>query len=395
MEQNKLTIPPDARSPKRAESVLVLEENSPEGVVSSAIARELPYAHVVLVNSTQDFDQALAKEDFDIAVIDYDLTGPKALEMIHRLRLRDYEPVSLVVTKSADTREIAALQHAGCQRCIMKDDNWAEDLPPAVRHALRLRKLEEENRGLLSRLTEANILLDEKNRRLDEFGATVAHDIRGPLAGISMKLDFLLDTYKGSFDERVRTLLERALASSARLTDMVQAMYSYARLGKAAAKMEYIELNPLVEAAVADLNLDQSRDIQIGIDELPRIWGNPDLLRRVFINLIGNAVKYNDKQKIVINIGNAGQVPGLVSQYCAIYVEDDGRGMTKEEMKDIFALFSRGDQSAKGTQGEGIGLAVVQRIVDLHYGKVWVDSTPGQGTRFTFTLPTEEIGYLR
>ena len=176
---------------------------------------------------------------------------------------------------------------------------------------------------------------------------------------------------------------------------MVQAMYSYARLGKAAAKMEYIELNPLVEAAVADLNLDQSRDIQIGIDELPRIWGNPDLLRRVFINLIGNAVKYNDKQKIVINIGNAGQVPGLVSQYCAIYVEDDGRGMTKEEMKDIFALFSRGDQSAKGTQGEGIGLAVVQRIVDLHYGKVWVDSTPGQGTRFTFTLPTEEIGYLR
>jgi signal transduction histidine kinase len=119
------------------------------------------------------------------------------------------------------------------------------------------------------RLTEMLGLLEEKNKRLDEFSMTLAHDIRGPLAGISMKLEYLLDVFPNEMPPRATQLMTRALDSSKRLTSIVQSMYEYARLGAKAAKFQAVDLGTLVRETLSDLPLDAALDVKVGVDTLP------------------------------------------------------------------------------------------------------------------------------
>ena len=238
------------------------------------------------------------------------------------------------------------------------------------------------------------MLLAERNKRLDEFSATVSHDIRGPLGGITMKLEYLIENHREEVAGRFAEVLKRALDSSKRLTGVVQAMYEFAKLGKEANRMESIALTTLVEEIVSDMPFDPDLDINIGIAELPTIWGNPDLIRRVFINLVSNAVKYNDNSPIELNIGCAAVIERSIGSFAEIFVEDNGRGIPESELKDIFTLFGRGS-SAQGTEGAGIGLAVVQRIVELHMGQISVGSKVGQGTRFVLSLPMQPVELMK
>jgi signal transduction histidine kinase len=262
----------------------------------------------------------------------------------------------------------------------------------AVRDMLRIRKLEGENSVIRARLIEANNMLDEKNRRLDDFCATIAHDIRGPLSGLILKLDYIIDTYQAELDERFVGLLTRSLQSAERLVGVVQAMYEFAKVGSKSAKMELIDLNDVVAGVVADLPVDSSREVKIGVGELPVVWGNASLLRRVFFNLITNAIKYNDKEEVRINIGHDGEVARAVARYVRIFVEDNGPGIPAEEAAHVFDMFSRGQKPPGGhPEGLGIGLAVVQKIVELHFGRVELCGQSGPGCRFVFTLPRERV----
>jgi signal transduction histidine kinase len=130
-------------------------------------------------------------------------------------------------------------------------------------------------------------------------------------------------------------------------------------------------------------------DIKVGIEGLPVVWGNAEMLRRVFFNLLGNAVKYHDKPQIIINIACQQIRARSLGRYCDISVTDNGPGIPAEDCQRVFSMFSRSAANAQGKEGLGVGLAVVQRIVELHYGQVRVESTLGQGTKFVLCLPME------
>jgi signal transduction histidine kinase len=380
-----------AGSSKR-ESILVLERDAADlQVTVDAIERQVPNADVRAISSFVEYSKLVAHYDFDIVILDHSLEEPRGPELLQQLRLKDVEPGVLVVSRSADPRTVADFYHSGCHKCIVKEGRWGDELGPAVRHLLRMRRLEAENRRLLAKLTEANVLLEEKNRRLDEFSATVAHDIRGPLGGISMKLDYILETYRESLDARCAGIMQRALDSAERLAQIVQSMYEYAKLGAKAARMTSVDLKQLVHEVVLDLHLDGSRDIKVGIGELPQVYGSPELLRRIFINLIGNAVKYNDKSSVLIDLTFAGFEDKSLGTFARVAVTDNGRGIAPEDLASIFTLFSRGADTSPDDGGAGIGLAVVQRICELHFGRVDVRSVVGQGTTFELLLPTDRI----
>jgi signal transduction histidine kinase len=298
-----------------------------------------------------------------------------------------------MVSKQLSPEAVAELYNAGCAKCIVQREGWQAELAPAIRHVLRFKRLEEENGRLLVKLTEANQLLQDRNQRLDEFSATLAHDIRGPLGGISMKLEYLMDHYQQGLDQRFAELLKRSMASAHRLTKIVQAMYEFAKLGSQAAVMQAVDLNQIVPECISDLHFDEQLDITVGVGALPTVWGNADLLRRVFINLINNAVKYNDKHKIVVNVGQERLLEKGMAPYAEIFVEDNGPGIRKEDQQTIFQMFSRG-QDAK-QEGSGIGLAVVSRIVELHFGSVRLQSSPERGAKFILSLPMDKIDFLK
>lgn len=382
-------------SPRRDSILLVEGEAGDLEVTRAALSRQVPGADIVALASAEEYAEVMSSRDFDIVVIDHVVNDRRTVDLIHALRLKDLEPGVLVVSSTSDPKAVAAMYHAGCHKCLVREGRWLDELGPAVRQLLRLKRLEAENQRLLAKLTEANVLLEEKNRRLDEFSATVAHDIRGPLGGIAMKIEYLLETYGAGLDERCAGILKRALGSTERLTRIVQSMYEYAKLGAKAAVMEPLDLGRLVHEVVLDLHLDESRDITVEIGELPMVYASPELLRRAFFNLIGNAVKYNDKDHVRVGVSFEGFDDRSLGTFARIAVSDNGPGIPEYDRRTIFGMFSRGTGARGNDGGCGIGLAVVQRVVELHYGKIEVQSFLGQGSTFCLTLPTERIDLPR
>lgn len=384
----------DPQFVSRPPHILVLENSSQVlEEAASSIMHAIPEATVTTVNDIDSCKKVISERDFDIVVVDYDLQNAADLGLVHQFKVKDYEPAVLLVSESVRPEILNEINSLGCQRYLYKHGDWLNHLAPAVRQLMRIRRLELENRRLVAQLTEAKIFLEEKNKRLDEFCATVAHDIRGPLGGISMKLEYLQDKYGESKDERFDVLVKRAYESSRRLIDIVQAMYSYAKLGSKSAQMHELDLKLLVEEVIRDMTFDEQLDISIGLGELPTIWGNAELLRRVFINLLANAVKYNDKKEVIINIGLEKKVHRTLGTFVQIFVSDNGPGIPAAEQPAIFSMFRSGVDNKRG-DGLGVGLAVVQRIVELHFGEVAVQSSPGEGCKFLVTLPAERIDFL-
>lgn len=379
----------------RPEHFIVLDTDPGERAQTvSALLAWFPHARISEASSRSDLDTALTDEPLTVVVIDTDITFEHPVALMRELKQRDEEPLLLLTSRSSDPDLLSLAYNAGCQRCLIKRGSWQEELAPAVRQLLRVRKLEEDNVRLLTRVLESNMLLEEKNRRLDEFCATLAHDIRSPLGGVSMKLDYLIDTISPQLEPRVQLMLTRASQSVERLTAIVQSMYEYAKLGEKAAKMQEVALGTLADEVVGDMKFDDALDITIGIGDLPQVWGNPELLRRVLINLLANAVKYNDKEKIVINLGCEATWTRGLGEYCDIYVQDNGPGIPSADQERIFSMFARGTNPTQ-QEGMGIGLAVVSRIVDLHYGQLRVVSEPGSGAKFVLSLPTKRLEMTR
>ncbi len=381
---------------RKPQHILIFDESEVDlQATDELLTSSFPEAMVTAVGDLAEYRQEISGKDYDLVVLNHDLSQENPRKLINELRLKDFEPAVLVVSRSTSPQAVAEAYASGCHKCIVQNEAWREEMAPAIRHLLRIRRLEDENRKLLSRLTEANILLEEKNKRLDDFSATLAHDIRGPLGGITMKLEYIIDTHEGKLDVKFGEMLKRTLQSTARLTSVVQGMYEFARLGAKAAHMCEVPLTELIKEVVSDLSFDDKLDIRIGLGDLPAVvWGNANLLRRLFTNLINNAVKYNNKNEVIINIAVRAVVDKSIARFAEIYVEDNGPGIPPEELKDIFSMFTRGSSAKNDKEGLGIGLAIVQRIAELHFGKVTVESEVGKGTRFVLLMPIEKIDFI-
>lgn len=376
--------------------VLIFSTNDDDvQIIADVIDERMPGTQFVRVRGIDEFHGVLNEREIDVAVVDHRLVEQDAIEIVQSAKLKEYAPSLVFFGGRCDPGYVSRLYEAGCQKYFPEQEEYSAEMAHVVRSIMWLRRLQEENTRLISRLTEANILLEEKNRRLDEFSATVAHDIRGPLGGVVMKLDFLLDRYRGEINEQFASVLDRALASSQRLTEIVQAMYEFAKLGSHAARMGVVPLGKIVEEVIGDMNFDEAQDISFVIGDLPAVWGNDQLLRRVFINLIGNAVKYNDKAETIISIQCGNSFERSISRFVEITVQDNGPGIDEKDLKDIFRFFSRGTAGKKDSEGLGVGLTVVQRIMELHFGTISVTSEEGSGTTFTLTLPVEKIDFIK
>ena len=250
---------------------------------------------------------------------------------------------------------------------------------------------------ILSNCTEVEIskeelmMLNDKNKRLDEFCQTVAHDIRGPLGGLIMRLEYLNDKFDNITKERIKDIITTSLGVCERLVSQVQAMYEFAKLGKEASNMEFFDLNELINALIEDLNFSNNKNIKIEIDKFPKTYGSKELVKRLFLNLITNAIKYNDKEEKSIKIGFNGEENLSAGTFAKIYVKDNGNGISKEDLGNVFKLFNRASENNSKKEGLGVGLTVVERVIELHLGKINIESEIGKGTYFKFLLPIEKI----
>ena len=245
--------------------------------------------------------------------------------------------------------------------------------------------------GLLAREFDSmRLKLRKLNKMKDDFVSLVSHELRTPLTSIKGYASIFLSGKLGKLDEQQREKMEKIVKHSKRLSDLITGLLdlSKIRYGKIDHEGKYFSLVEHVQNIVDELDI-QAKQKNIGLEveipsDLPDIYADEKLLTRVFINLIGNAIKFTPEEgKITIRAVNEQD---LTKIYCI----DTGRGIPAADLDKIFSEFYR-VKSKKGVEkeGTGLGLAIVKHIIEIHQGKIWVESEVGKGTQFIFTLPNK------
>lgn len=241
---------------------------------------------------------------------------------------------------------------------------------------------------LNAELVKANSKLEESNKNLEQFAYTASHDLRSPLQTIIGFAQLLNQKYQDSLDPTAKHYLERIVSGAYRMNNLVKALLEYSRTGRENLPFEPINCQEVIERVLENLAADIAKsNAGIQRDTLPKVVGDEIQLEQLFQNLIGNAIKYRHPHiapQIKITVEER-----LSHQYL-IGIHDNGIGIDPKDSQRIFQVFQR-LHSEDEYPGTGIGLAVCQKIVDRHGGRIWVESTENQGTSFYFTLPGLEI----
>lgn len=244
------------------------------------------------------------------------------------------------------------------------------------------------------KLKDANEYLAQLDKMKDEFISMASHELNTPLAAIEGYLSMILDEgMGGKIDAKTREYLNRAYDSSKRLAELIMDLLNVSRIEQGRLKMKFSNCNlyELAESVIHELQIKaDSKKIYLKLagdkTKVPMTWCDPDRIREIFVNLAGNALKFTDQGGVTIMVeaGEGGTVRGTVA--------DTGRGIAKEDQKKLFQKFSQVKREIDEHQGTGLGLYISKNFVELHKGRIWVESEAGKGAKFIFELPvlTEE-----
>ncbi|MFC6825963.1 sensor histidine kinase [Halopelagius fulvigenes] len=238
----------------------------------------------------------------------------------------------------------------------------------------------------VDRLEESNRKLGESNERLEQFAYVVSHDLQEPLRMVTNYLTLIEDRYGEKLDEDGEEFLEYAVDGAERMHEMIEGLLKLSRLGTEEETFQQVDLREVLTDVQKHLEMRISEsDATVEVGELHSVEGDPDQLRQLLQNLVSNALEYSGDAppKVSISARKDGDSEVRVS------VRDEGIGIDPDEQERIFEIFQR-LHTREEYSGTGIGLALCQRIVERHGGEIWVESEPGEGSTFSFTLPAAE-----
>ncbi len=244
-------------------------------------------------------------------------------------------------------------------------------------------EIREMNAGLerLVRIRTAH--LETVNRELEAFSYTVSHDLRAPLRAIDGFARMFLSQKSSQLDEQGQHYLTVIHTSARKMGRLIDDLLAFSRFGRIEFEKSDIDMTKLAQTVIDELQeSNEDTPMSLLIKTLPPAWGNSALVRQVLINLISNAMKFTrSSPNPTIEIG--GEVAGSETIY---YVRDNGIGFDMQFADKLFSVFQRLHKSEQ-FEGTGVGLAIVQRVVQRHGGRVWANGKPREGATFFFSLP--------
>lgn len=242
------------------------------------------------------------------------------------------------------------------------------------------RKLSEEKVRLLNKDLEQRL---EELQSLDAFAYSVSHDLMSPVNNINGLTSLLLNRYGEDLREEVLKVINLIGDSTQRMAELIRSLLLFSRNANAELNKTKLPMKEVVKEVIEEISLYRSIDhFDIRIGDLPEVEGDGNMLKQVWLNFISNAIKYSHKAEApFVEVGGSREN----GSPAVFYVKDNGAGFDMKDYDKLFGVFQR-LHSAKEFEGTGVGLAIVKRIVERHGGKVWAESTPGNGATFYFSI---------
>jgi signal transduction histidine kinase/FixJ family two-component response regulator len=245
------------------------------------------------------------------------------------------------------------------------------------------RQLRAANRELEQRVTERTRDLESANAELEAFSYSVSHDLRAPLRVVDGYCQMFLTEHGAGVSDDGRKLLENASEGVKRMGELIESLLTFSRFARQPIEKRQVNVSDVVARVVAQSRSDpRNAAVEVVLGELPECSGDPSLLEQVFTNLIANAFKFS-RGRDAARVQVSGELRGGEVEYV---VRDNGVGFDMKYASKLFGVFQR-LHSRGEFEGTGIGLSIVQRIVQRHGGRVWARSEPGSGAAFYFALP--------
>lgn len=242
------------------------------------------------------------------------------------------------------------------------------------------------NAELEQRVADRTAQLEEANRELEAFAYSVSHDLRAPLRAIDGFSRFVVEDYGQQLDAEGNRLLTVIRANAQKMDRLITDLLAFSRVGRAEIRFQGVNMIALAQSVYNELvPPDESAAIAFSVDALPPAWGDPALLRQVWVNLIANALKYTRlRPERRIEVSSRVEETRLV-----YFVKDNGVGFNQDYAHKLFGVFQR-LHKADEFEGTGIGLSIVQRIIVRHGGQVWAEGVVNAGATFYFCLPLHQ-----
>jgi light-regulated signal transduction histidine kinase (bacteriophytochrome) len=253
----------------------------------------------------------------------------------------------------------------------------------------RIRKAEAQlrnyNKDLENRVIHRTNQLEVANKELEAFSYSVSHDLRAPLRSVHGYAKILMEEYGNKLDKEGKRLCGIITSSATQMGELIDDLLSFSRIGRSNVTMSVLDMNKLASQAYAEITAPMEKDrISLELGKLHEASGDIKLIRLVWNNLISNAIKYSSKNSSS-EIKISSRLEDGMIQYT---VKDNGVGFDMQYKHKLFGVFQR-LHSENEFEGNGVGLAIVQRIISKHGGYVWAEAESGKGAEFFFSLPAQ------
>ena len=364
-------------------SVLLLEDNSLDGELTLRELRNGGFnVSVDVAANPEEFTARLQTNQYHIVLADYHLPQWTGMEALQVLRSQNLDTPLILVTGSLGEEKAVECLKQGATDYVLKDR--ISRLPSSVRRALEEKRLRQVHKDAERDLAQKVEELARSNAELEQLAYVASHDLQEPLRMVSSYTQLLAKRYQGRLDSDADKFIAYAVDGANRMQRLIQDLLTYSRVGQA--QKELVETSNEDALQNALINLSQAiaeSSAIITYDSLRPVVMSEIQLTQLFQNLVGNAIKYHGPEIPRIRISCSTKEKELTFS-----VRDNGLGIARQHYDRIFVMFQR-LHARDEFSGTGIGLAISKKIVERHGGRLWVQSEPGKGSTFSFSLPEQ------
>jgi Bacteriophytochrome (light-regulated signal transduction histidine kinase) len=377
-------------------NVLCLEDSPRDAEIMLELLTDAGYdLNIDCTASETEFVTFLRSHKYDIILSDFKLPGFDGFTAL-RWSVEICPEVPFICVSGTVGEETAVeLLKKGAVDYILKDR--LVRLPSAIQRALEEAKekkarqqAEKElvslNTQLEQRIVERTSQLEAANKELEAFTYSVSHDLRAPLRAVDGFSKFVLEDYENKLDSEGKRLLNLIRSNIQKMDQLITDLLALSRVARCELNFSGIDMTQMAISMFNEITAPDVPDkVSLKVDPLPEAYADPTYMRQIWANLIANAIKFSSKEKKP-SIKICGRTENGFNVY---NVKDNGVGFNPEYAHKLFGVFQRLHKS-DDFEGTGVGLAIVQRIIHRHGGKVWAEGEEGKGATFYFSLPVKK-----